>query len=86
MFQRAHKGTAELSDYANAVADVLNGGAESIGSARIALLDKAIDIERGPLYVTNEWVVSIREAIRSPRRRRNCRPSRKPNSRTSTIC
>ena len=65
MFQRAHKSTAELSDYASAVADALNGGAESIGSARIALLDKAIDIERGPLYVTNEWVVLIREAMMS---------------------
>ena len=47
MFQRAHKSTAELSDYANAIASALNGGAESIGTARIALLDKAIDIERG---------------------------------------
>jgi uncharacterized protein YukE len=65
MFQRAHKSTAELSDYANAVAGALNGGAESIGSARIALLDKAIDIERGELYVTNEWVVLIRQAMMS---------------------
>jgi hypothetical protein len=65
MFQRAHKDTANLSDYANAVAGALSGGAESIGKARIALLDKAIGVERGELHVTNEWVVLIKRAMMS---------------------
>ena len=62
MFDRAHTDTSHLSDDANAVAGALSNGAESIGSARIALLDKAVDIDHGELHVTNEWVVLIRPA------------------------
>jgi hypothetical protein len=65
MFERAHKDTTEVSEYADAVAGALSGAAGSIGSARIALLDKAIDIECGELHVTNQWVVLIEPVMMS---------------------
>lgn len=59
MFNRAEVKTRRISDYAAAIAQALNGGAESIGRARDALLNKADELDAGPLNVTEQWVVLI---------------------------
>ncbi|WP_156425468.1 MULTISPECIES: hypothetical protein [unclassified Mycobacterium] len=59
MFDRAHQTAAEFSDYTTAIAGALREGATTIGAARKALLDKADDIDRGPLSVSEGWVVLI---------------------------
>ncbi|MGV0606971.1 hypothetical protein [Mycolicibacterium sp. XJ1904] len=57
MFGRAEHQASTFSDYAKAVSAALSRGAESIGSARKALLAKADELEGGPLNVTDQWVV-----------------------------
>ncbi|MDF1902002.1 hypothetical protein LTT02_13275 [Mycolicibacterium smegmatis] len=65
MFKRADRDAAKFSGYANGVAAALRGGAESIGSARSALLAKAEQLDTGPLNVTDQWVVLIDPAYMS---------------------
>lgn len=60
MFGRAHKQTADMSNYADAIAAAFSDAAGSIGDARAALLSKADDIDAGALYVTDQWVVLIK--------------------------
>jgi len=59
MFNRAHMATTAFNDYTTAIADALSEGARRIGVARKALLDKADEIDRGPLNVSEGWVVLI---------------------------
>ena len=59
MFDRAHKTTTAFHDYTNAIGNALNEGASTIGAARKALLDKADEIDHGPLNVSEGWVVLI---------------------------
>ncbi|MEW5809545.1 MAG: WXG100 family type VII secretion target [Actinomycetota bacterium] len=59
MFDRAHRSSAQFSDYTGAIAKALEAGADRIGAARKALLDKADEVDRGPLNVTEGWVVLI---------------------------
>ena len=59
MFDRANKMATAFSDYTTAVGNALNEGAAAIGAARKALLDKADEIDRGPLNVSEGWVVLI---------------------------
>ena len=59
MFDRAHETTSAFSDYTTAIGNALNEGASTIGATRKALLDKADEIDRGPLNVSEGWVVLI---------------------------
>jgi uncharacterized protein YukE len=59
MFDRAHKSATAFRDYAEAAGKALGDGANVIGTARKALLDKADEIDRGPLNVSDGWVVLI---------------------------
>lgn len=59
MFDRVHKTTTAFSDYTTAIGNALNEGAGTIGAARKALLDKADEIDGGPLSVSDAWVVLI---------------------------
>ncbi|MDG4663391.1 hypothetical protein P9A17_02160 [Mycobacterium sp. 236(2023)] len=59
MFDRAHQSTKSFSDYTSAIGDALDNAAEIIGSTRKALLDKADEIDAGPLNVSEGWVVLI---------------------------
>lgn len=59
MFDRAHKSATVFGSYATAVGNALAEGASVIGAARKALLDKADEIDRGPLNVSEGWVVLI---------------------------
>ena len=65
MFNRANRQTRSFSDYANAVAGGLKNGSGTIGSARTTLLNKADEIDAGPLHVDDNWVVMIDQAIMS---------------------
>lgn len=59
MFGRADTKAEQFARYTSAVAKALDGGAESIGRARRTLLDKADEVDAGPLNVTDQWVVLI---------------------------
>lgn len=59
MFDRARKSAIAFSDYTTAVGQALDDGAETTGAARKALLHKADEIDRGPLSVSERWVVLI---------------------------
>ncbi|KUI07763.1 hypothetical protein AU192_09825 [Mycobacterium lehmannii] len=59
MFGRARQTTSEFSRYTTAIGNALSEGAGTIGTARKALLDKADEIDRGPLNVSEGWVVLI---------------------------
>lgn len=59
MFDRGHKSAVAFSDYTTAIGKALDEGAGVIGAARKALLDKADQIDRGPLNVSEGWVVLI---------------------------
>lgn len=59
MFDRAHHSSAQFSDYTAAIAKALEAGADRLDTARKALLDRADEIDRGPLTVTEGWVVLI---------------------------
>lgn len=65
MFIRAERDALKFSGYADLVAAALSGGAESIGSARRALLAKADEVDAGPLNVTDQWVVLVDPAFMS---------------------
>jgi len=60
MFDRAQKRSASLADYTAAIGNALSDGASAVGSARKALLDKADEIDRGELHVSDTWVVLIK--------------------------
>lgn len=59
MFGRAERDASNFSEYANAVASALSNGSRAIGSARTALLNKADQVDQGPLNVTDQWVVLL---------------------------
>ena len=68
MFTRANRETSKFSSYANAVATALQKGSGTIGSARKALLNKADEIDAGPLHVSDNWVVLIDQGKMSAER------------------
>lgn len=49
----------ELPEYAHAVSTALRTGAAAIGAARAALLARADEAGKGPLSVTDQWVVVV---------------------------
>ncbi|MBJ7339780.1 hypothetical protein [Mycolicibacterium sp.] len=59
MFDRAHRSATAFGDYTTAIGRALDEGAAAIGAARKALLDRADEIDRGPLNVSEGWVVLI---------------------------
>ncbi len=59
MFVRAHKSTDNFSSYAATIGDALTEAASTLGAARKALLDKADQVDSGPLNVSEGWVVLI---------------------------
>ncbi|MDT5178911.1 MAG: hypothetical protein QOJ95_3109 [Mycobacterium sp.] len=59
MFGRAARDALKFSSYANAMAAALRHGSDTIGPARNALLNKADQVDAGPLNVTDQWVVLI---------------------------
>ena len=59
MFERGHEQATTFSDCATAVGGAISGGASTIGGARTALLNKADEIDRGELFVNDQWVVLI---------------------------
>lgn len=59
MFGRASVSTTSYRDYLAAVGSSLANGAEAIGAARKALLDRADEVDQGPLNVSDSWVVLI---------------------------
>jgi uncharacterized protein YukE len=59
MFDRAHKQTQSFSDYTSAIGKALSEAASEIARTRKALLDKADEIDRGELSVSDAWVVLI---------------------------
>jgi uncharacterized protein YukE len=59
MFERAERYASTFSDYANDMAAALQHGSGTIGPARAALLNKADQVDAGPLRVTDQWVVLI---------------------------
>lgn len=65
MFGRAERQASEFSEYAKAVSAALRSGAESIGTARRALLAKADELDAGPLNVSDQWVVLVDPAYMS---------------------
>lgn len=65
MFDRAHRQTTRLSAYAAAVSQAIHTGADEIGRARRALLDKADELDGGPLHVDDTWVVLVDQTMMS---------------------
>ncbi len=59
MFGRAGKDASRFGEYAVDIASALGRGSEAIGSARSALLNHANEVDRGPLEVSDSWVVLI---------------------------
>ena len=59
MFGRASRDASKVAEYANEVASALRHGSATIGAARSALLNKADEVDQGPLNVTDQWVVLI---------------------------
>ena len=59
MFGRADRDASTFSAYAKDLAAALQHGAETIGPARATLLNKADQVDAGPLTVTDQWVVLI---------------------------
>lgn len=62
MFSRATVKASTFKNYADAVAQALSSGAGAIGTARIALLNHADEVDRGELSVNDMWVVLIKPA------------------------
>jgi hypothetical protein len=62
MFRRATDASSTFSHYTEAVAAALSKGAVRISSARTALLNRADDVDRGELSVSDMWVVLIKPA------------------------
>lgn len=59
MFGRAERDATRFSEYAKAVASALSNGSGTIGTARTALLNKADQVDQGPLNVNDQWVVLV---------------------------
>jgi hypothetical protein len=59
MFGRAERDASAFSSYAHDMAAALQHGSGTIGQARNALLNKADQVDAGPLNVTDQWVVLI---------------------------
>ena len=59
MFGRAERDASTFAAYAHDVAEALRRGSGTIGPARAALLNKADQVDAGPLEVTDQWVVLI---------------------------
>jgi uncharacterized protein YukE len=62
LFGRANRAASRFCDYGTALASALKSGSGSIGSARVALLTKADEIDQTELHVTDQWVVLIKPA------------------------
>lgn len=62
MFRRATDAGSEFSHYTEGVAAALSKGSVAISVARTALLDRADEVDRGELTVTDRWVVLIKPA------------------------
>ncbi|WP_207842944.1 hypothetical protein [Williamsia soli] len=60
MFRRAARMGATISDYSDGIGTTLNTQSYPFGHAKDALLAGVGDIERGDLWVTDQWVVLIR--------------------------
>ncbi|ORA32152.1 hypothetical protein BST13_23565 [Mycobacterium aquaticum] len=65
MFGRARRQTLKFSAYANAIAAALKNGSGTIAPARNALLNKAAEVDHGPLNVTDQWVVLVDPVVMS---------------------
>ncbi|MGV0838503.1 hypothetical protein [Mycolicibacterium thermoresistibile] len=60
MFERAETRTSDFSEYTTAIGEALLDGDDTIGRARIDLLNKASQIDMtGQLYVDPQWVVLL---------------------------
>jgi hypothetical protein len=59
MFGRADRDAGQFFSFASDVASVVQRGSGKIGLARITLLNKADQVDAGPLNVTDQWVVLI---------------------------
>ena len=68
MFDRAHKTTTAFGDYTTAIGNALNEGASTIGAARTALLDKADEVDSGPLNITDGSVALIDPGLKQQNR------------------
>lgn len=62
MFGRATEQTRDFADHNGKIGQAFVDGAGSIGGARTGLLNKADEIDRGDLYVSDGWVVLIKAA------------------------
>ncbi|MDQ2638885.1 MAG: hypothetical protein M3Y83_18650 [Actinomycetota bacterium] len=65
MFDRARTTTTRFREYTTAIGKALTDGADRIGGTRIALLNKADEVDQGELHVTDAWVVLIKPAAMS---------------------
>ncbi|QZT56297.1 hypothetical protein [Mycolicibacterium austroafricanum] len=68
MFGRATKRASAFKSYTDEVAARLEKGGAAIADWRTGLLDKAIEIDTGPLNITDQWVVFIDAAGMSAER------------------
>ena len=62
MFRRATQQTSRFTHYTEGVATALKKGSGSIGGARTSLLNRADEVDRGELSVSDMWVVLIKPA------------------------
>lgn len=60
MFRRAARVGVTISDYSDGLGTTLNTQSYPFGHAKDALLAGVIGVERGDLWVTDQWVVLIR--------------------------
>jgi hypothetical protein len=68
MFARATDRSSAFKTYAETFAGALESGSAWIGNSRAELLAKADEIDRGPMNVTDQWVVMIDPAEMSAER------------------
>ena len=59
MFGRAERNASTFGAYGHDLAEALRHGSGTIGPARAALLNKADQVDAGPLEVTDQWVVLV---------------------------
>ena len=59
MLGRAHRSAEKFRDHLSSVAGALTAGSSTLGAARRALLDRADQIDAGPLNVSEGWAVLI---------------------------
>lgn len=86
MFERANNQTTRFAEYTDAIASAFADGAGSIGQARKALLDKADEIDRGELQVSDSWVVLIKPVPMSAEKVSALMNRSRPSKRQSINC